>query len=131
MKLCTTYWLCVSTNTRLSVQSVNLSHVCGQQQNTGILMCWHTTRYGHCVRFCYVVQELGQIFKLCRCSCVGRLSFQGSCKKALSEKDSPKTLRTRVSCKTGTGLQIPTSRSTAHVGCRNLHSVHSVQLNSV
>ena len=28
----------------------------------------------------------------------------GSCKKALSRKDSPKTLGTRVSCKTGTGL---------------------------
>ena len=28
----------------------------------------------------------------------------GSCKKPLSKKDSPKTLGTRVSCKTGTGL---------------------------
>ena len=28
----------------------------------------------------------------------------GSCKKPLSKKDSPKTLGTRLSCKTGTGL---------------------------
>ena len=28
----------------------------------------------------------------------------GSCKKASSQKDPPKTLGTRVSCKTGTGL---------------------------
>ena len=28
----------------------------------------------------------------------------GSCKKPLSKKDSSKTLGTRVSCKTGTGL---------------------------
>ena len=28
----------------------------------------------------------------------------GSCKKPLSKKDSPKTLETRLSCKTGTGL---------------------------
>ena len=28
----------------------------------------------------------------------------GLCKKALSRNDSPKTLGTRVSCKTGTGL---------------------------
>ena len=28
----------------------------------------------------------------------------GPCKKALPKKDSPKTLGTRVSCKTGTGL---------------------------
>ena len=28
----------------------------------------------------------------------------GPCKKALSKKDRPKTLGTRVSCKTGTGL---------------------------
>ena len=28
----------------------------------------------------------------------------GLCKKALSKNDSPKTLGTRVSCKTGTGL---------------------------
>ena len=28
----------------------------------------------------------------------------GSCKKALSKKDPPKTLGTRVSCKTGIGL---------------------------
>ena len=28
----------------------------------------------------------------------------GLCKKPLSKKNSPKTLRTRVSCKTGTGL---------------------------
>ena len=28
----------------------------------------------------------------------------GSCKKALSKKDSPKTLGTRLSCKTGTRL---------------------------
>ena len=28
----------------------------------------------------------------------------GSCKKPLSKKDSPKILRTRLSCKTGTGL---------------------------
>ena len=28
----------------------------------------------------------------------------GLCKKALSKKDSPKTLGTRLSCKAGTGL---------------------------
>ena len=29
---------------------------------------------------------------------------KGPCKKALSKKDSPKTIGTRVSCNTGTGL---------------------------
>ena len=31
----------------------------------------------------------------------------GSCKKPSSKKDSPKTLGTRVSCKTGRGLGEP------------------------
>ena len=33
-----------------------------------------------------------------------KASVKGSCKKTLSKKDPPKTLGTRVSCKTGAGL---------------------------
>ena len=76
----------------------------------------------------------------------------GSCEKPFS----PKTLGTRVSCKTGTGMRLDGYRArqslvglsarcansyilqVQHIiqyicaaGCRNLHSVHSVQLNSV
>ena len=36
----------------------------------------------------------------------------GLCKKALSKKDPPKTLETRVSCKTGTGLGGQRARQT-------------------
>jgi hypothetical protein len=34
-------------------------------------------------------------------------------------------------CTNNTDLNLCTVQCAAHVGCRNLHSVHSVQLNSV
>ena len=62
--------------------------------STCLLLRCRTHRYIHFLR---VYKIHLKMVKGCRID-------TGSCKKPLSKKDSPKTLGTRVSCKTGTGL---------------------------
>ena len=88
MPLCIMYILSVTVYTYTYIAAMLCIYI----------VCDDVCKYIH-IRT-YIIRVYKNHFKMVQ----GCRIDTGSCKKPLSKKDSPKTLGTRLSCKTGTGL---------------------------